>query len=130
MADEINPRTGKPYSTNPRAVSARKKRALLKSAESQAREEAQRGAQTRDITKTPGYKGEPTYTDDNYESPGQKLEKEGKYIDDGTLDEKGNRNLNQLKILQSVTQKGRAALSIMGGAWKFYRAVDRAFKGV
>ena len=28
MADEINPRTGKPYSKNPRAVSARRKRQL------------------------------------------------------------------------------------------------------
>tara|TARA_Y100001963_G_scaffold155292_1_gene246038 strand:- start:41 stop:1696 length:1656 start_codon:yes stop_codon:yes gene_type:complete len=109
MAEEINPRTGKPYSTNPRAVAARKKRAARKSAEAQARAEAKRGKaenpQTGDFeTKTPGYTGEPTYTDDNYESPGQTLEQEGGYIDTGELDNEGRPSLMIGNMLNKAWQ--------------------------
>ena len=69
MAEEINPRTGKPYSTNPRAVAARKKRAARKSAEAQARNEAARGGEQTSPEELfgEGYTGEPTYTGDTYE---------------------------------------------------------------
>ena len=58
---------------------------------------------------------------DKTKSPGQQLEDSGDFIDDGTLDQQGNPNLqyrNALKILQAVPMKaaqaGRLALSIAG----------------
>lgn len=55
---------------------------------------------------------------DKTKSPGQRLEESGDYIDDGTLDQQGNPNLNALKILQAVPMKavqaGKLALSIAG----------------
>lgn len=63
------------------------------------------------------------------QTPGQKLEKSGEYIDEGTLDEKGNPKMNYrnlLRILQAVPAKAaqatRIGLSIAGiGGGGMYR---------
>ena len=109
MAEEINPRTGKPYSKNPRAVSARRKRATKKSAEAQARAEEERGKQEipqGEFERIPGYTGAPTYTDDTYVSPGTQLEQEGGFLENPEeLDQRINEEYKQITDPKKPTEE-------------------------
>ena len=137
MEEEINPRTGKPYSTNPRAVNARRQRTAKKSAESQAKAEEERGKQEipqGEFENTPGYAGEPTYTDDAYVSPGTQLEQEGGYLEDAdTVDtsqplQMSDKDIEELTVRQNQQRDALSNLSRDEAIKKVIESTERNTK--
>ena len=104
MADEINPRTGKPYSKKPRAVSARRKSNQKKSNTANQSEKERELQRQREEWQSiidagkvpPDYTGEQVYTDDKK----KKLTIKDKPIDLGELREKGYNDDDAITTLE------------------------------